>query len=69
MSVSWKQAPIPPSDEAGALLETLSASDIVIPAAALAALGVVVLLRRALRPRRKLRRLDPVLPYAHAEPE
>ncbi len=41
----------------------------ILPAIALTALAGVVLIRRAVRTRRKRRRLDPVLPYAHAEPE
>lgn len=69
MSVLWKQAPPSPTDETALVLETLQGLDVVIPATVLAVLAGLLLLRRALRPRRKRRRLDAVLPYAHAEPE
>lgn len=69
MPVLWKQAPPSPGDETAAALEFLQGPDVIVPAVALAALAGAVLLRRAFRTRRKRRRLDSVLPYAHAEPE
>ena len=69
MPVSWKQAPPSPGDETGAFVEFLQSPDVMVPAVALAALAGAVLVKRAFRTRRKRRRLDPVLPYAHAEPD
>lgn len=68
MSVLWKQAPPSPSDETAFVFETLQGLDVVIPVIVLTALAGLLLLRRAVR-RRRPRRLDSVLPYAHAEPD
>ena len=63
----WKRAPTAQPDDVALLIDTISGMEVLVAAAALAALAGTVLVRRALRPRR--RRLDRVLPYAHAEPD
>ena len=65
----WKQAPPSPGEETAYILDTLQGLDVVIPVIVLTALAGVVLLRRAVRKRRRTRRIDAVLPYAHAEPD
>ena len=68
MPVSWKQAPLSAGgDETAAVLEFLQGPDVILPAIALTAVAGFVLIRRSVR--RKRRRLDSVLPYAHAEPD